>query len=229
MSSVYTPVALAAIVSLLVQTPVLAEDIKLSGQFTLATDSNSKGVSETKGNGQAGAVLTATRGLGFAALRYKNYKGSDGSDHQSGIALGLKGQTDSGYKWSSQIIYKVNLGAVAGSDNEAYEWQTDLSKSYGKNGLYFESVYSPDSSGSTKEALYIEVGATRELTDRLELSGGIGGRTMRPSRDYMAWNVGLSYALRDKTELDLRYYDTNRHEYSKGHGDRLVLALKQGF
>lgn len=229
MSPAYTPVALVAVFSILMQAPVLAEDIKLSGQLTVATDSNSKGVSETQGNAQAGVVLTATRGMGFAALRYKNYKGSDGSDHQSGIALGLKGQSDSGYKWSSQIIYKVNLGAVAGSDNDAYEWQTDLSKTFGKNGLYFESVYSPDSSGSTKEALYIEVGASRELTDRLELSGGIGGRTLRPRRDYMAWNVGLSYALRDSTKLDLRYYDTNRHEYSKGHGDRLVIALKQDF
>ncbi|MFT4089518.1 MAG: hypothetical protein QM645_02210 [Asticcacaulis sp.] len=229
MTTVFTPVALSAVFLLVLQSPALANEVKLSGQFTAATDSASKGVSETQGNGQAGVVLTATRGTAFAALRFKNYKGSDGSDHQSGIALGLKGQTDSGYKWSSQLIYKVNLGAVTGADNDAYEWQTDISRAFGENGLYFQSVYSPDSNGSTKEALYVEFGATRQLNEKIEVSGGIGGRTMRPARDYMAWNLGLSYALLPKTELDLRYYDTNRHSYSKGHGDRLVLSLKQAF
>jgi len=228
-SPVYSSLALATALTLLAQAPAQAEAIKLSGQLTVASDSNSKGTSETQGNGQIAGVLTATRGMGFAAVRYKNYKGSDGSDAQSGLALGLKGQSDSGYKWSSQIIYKVNLGAVSGSDNDAYEWQTDISKRFGRNGLYAQSIYSPDSSGSTEEALYVEVGATRQLSEHFKLSGGIGGRTLRPRHDYTAWNLGLSYGLRPATDIDLRFYDTNRHEYGKAYGQRLVLALKQSF
>ncbi|MDC7682511.1 hypothetical protein PQU92_04440 [Asticcacaulis sp. BYS171W] len=201
---------------------------KLSGQLTVATDSTSKGISETQGNGQIGGAVTATRGWFYASARYKNYKGSDGSDHQSGLAVGGKwklGQVN----LNSQIIYKVNTGARSGSDNDFYEWQTEASRTWGKTTLKGLSIWSPDSSGTTKRAGYYEIGVAQKVASKWTVSGGIGIRRLQPARDYTAFNLGTAYAMTEKTGLDLRYYTTDAKDYSKVHGDRLVLSLTQKF
>ncbi|WP_126419641.1 hypothetical protein [Asticcacaulis excentricus] len=201
---------------------------KLSGQLTAATDSTSKGVSETQGNGQVGMALTATRNWFYASARYKNYKGSDGSDYQSGLAVGGK-WTLGKATLNSQIIYKVNDGARPGSDTHFVEWQSEASRAFGRTTLKALTIWSPDSSGATQEAVYYELGAVQKLSDRWSVSGGLGERRTEPKRTYTAWNAGATLTLNARTTLDLRYYDTNRHEYSKAHGDRLVLALQRRF
>gem|GEM_PF-1206359 len=205
------------------------EGWKLSGQLTAASDSTSKGISETHGNGQLSGALTATRGKLYVSARYKNYKGSDGSDHQAGFALGGRWVAGPAINLNSQLIYKVNTGARSGSDNDFVEWQTEASRAFGNTTLKALSIWSPDSSGTTKEALYYELGLAQKLSKRLSLSGGIGERRTQPKRNYTAWNAGATVTLNDRTSLDVRYYDTNRHEYSKAHGDRFVVALQRKF
>ncbi|ESQ79830.1 hypothetical protein [Asticcacaulis sp. YBE204] len=204
------------------------EGWKLSGQLTAATDSTSKGISETQGNGQIGGAIMATRGWFYAAARYKNYKGSDGSDHQSGVSVGSKLKLGP-VSVNSQLIYKVNTGARAGSDNAFYEWQTEASRTWGKTTLKGLSIWSPDSSGTTKRAGYYEIGVAQKVSDKWTVSGGIGIRRLQPARDYTAFNLGAAYALTEKAGLDLRYYTTDKPDYSKAHGDRLVLSLTQKF
>lgn len=201
---------------------------KMSGQLTAATDSTSKGISETQGNGQVAVALTATRNWFYASARYKNYKGSDGSDYQSGLAVGGKWVLGKA-TLNSQLIHKVNMGARAGVDNHFVEWQTELTRPFGRNTFKALTIWSPDSSGATKEALYYEVGLSRKVSEALTLSAGAGERRVDPKRNYTAWNAGASVNLNARTTLDLRYYNTNRHEYSKVHGDRFVLALQRKF
>lgn len=200
----------------------------LSGQLTAATDSTSKGVSETQGNGQLSGAVTATRGWFYTSARYKNYKGSDGSDHQAGLAVGGKWKLGQ-VSLNSQIIYKVNTGARPGSDDVFYEWQTEASRTWGRTTLKGLSIWSPDSSGSTERAGYYEIGVAQKVSETWTVSGGIGIRKLQPARDYTAFNLGAAYALTEKTGLDLRYYTTDEREYSKGHKDRLVLSLTQKF
>lgn len=204
------------------------EGWKASGQLSAASDSTSKGISETQGNGQLSGALTATRGGLYLSARYKNIKGSDGSDHQAAVAIGGK-WTLSGVHLNSQIIHKVNTGARPGSDNDFVEWQTEASRAFGNTTLKGLTIWSPDSSGPTKEALYYELGLAQKLSARWSVSGGIGERRTQPKRTYTAWNAGATLALNDRTSLDVRYYDTNRHDYSKAHGDRLVVALQRKF
>jgi uncharacterized protein (TIGR02001 family) len=205
------------------------EGWKLSGQLTAATDSTSKGISETQGNGQLSGAATATRGGFYASARLKNVKSSDGSDYQSALAVGGRWTVGPDIHLNSQIIYKVNGGARPGSDTHFVEWQNEASRTFGRTTLKALTIWSPDSSGSTQEALYYELGAAQKLSDRWSVSGGLGERRTEPKRNYTAWNAGATLALNAKTSLDLRYYDTNRHEYSKAHGERLVLALQRRF
>ena len=205
------------------------EGWKLSGQLTAATDSTSKGISETQGNGQLSGAVTATRGWLYVSARYKNYKGSDGSDHQSALAVGGRWTVGPQIHVNSQIIHKVNTEARPGSDNHFTEWQTEVSRAFGDTTLKAMTIWTPDSSGTTKEAFYYELGAAQKLSERWSVSGGVGERKIEPKRNYTAWNAGATVSLNAKTSLDLRYYDTNRHAYSKAHGDRFVVALQRKF
>lgn len=205
------------------------EGWKINGQLTAATDSTSKGISETQGNGQLSGAVTATRGWFYSSARLKNVKGSDGSDHQTALALGGRWTVGPQIHVNSQIIYKVNTGARPGGDNRFTEWQTEASRKFGATTLQALTLWTPDASGSTKEAFYYELGVEHELSERWSVSGGIGERKIEPKRNYTAWNAGATVALNAKTSLDLRYYDTNRHEYSKAHRERFVVALQRKF
>lgn len=202
---------------------------KLGGQLSLSTDSASKGISETQGNGQVSTALTASRDWAYVSARLKSVRGSDGSDTQSALAVGGRWSVGPQINLNSQIIYKVNAGARPGSDTHFFEWQSEASRTFGRTTLKALTIWSPDSSGATKRAFYYELAAAQKLSDRWSVSGGLGERRTEPKRNYTAWNAGATLTLNAKTALDLRYYDTNRHEYSKAHGDRLVLSLQRRF
>lgn len=205
------------------------EGWKLGSQLSLSTDSASKGISETQGNGQVSVAVTASRDWAYVSARLKNVKSSDGSDYQSALAVGGRWAVGPDIHLNSQIIYKVNGGARPGSDTHFVEWQSEASRTFGRTTLKALTIWSPDSSGATKEALYYEVGLSRKVSEALTLSAGAGERRVDPKRNYTAWNAGASVNLNARTTLDLRYYNTNRHEYSKVHGDRFVLALQRKF
>lgn len=198
-------------------------------QISLASDSTSKGLSETQGNAQLSGVLTVTRGTLYVSARYKTIKGTDGSDHQAAMAVGGRWMVGPDLHLNSQIIHKVNTGARPGSDNHFVEWQTEASRAFGDTTLKALTIWSPDSSGSTQEALYYELSVAQKASKRLNVSGGIGERRTQPKRNYTAWNAGATVTLNDRTSVDLRYYDTNRHAYSKAHGDRFVMVLQRKF
>lgn len=201
---------------------------KSTGQLTIASDSTSKGISETQGNGQISGALTATNDWFYASVRAKNVKGSDGADWQSALAVGAK------WKWhgvsvNTQIIHKINHGARPGVDNRFYEWQTELSRTYDRTTLKLLTIYSPDSSGATEAASYYEAGVSQKLSDKWSLSGAVGTRKLKPARDYTAFSVGATYAFTDTASLDMRAYSTDAKDYSKAHGDRFVVSLQQKF
>ncbi|BEV11178.1 porin [Asticcacaulis sp. DW145] len=202
---------------------------KFGAQLGVATDSGSKGISETQGNGQVSAAVTASRDWAYVSARLKTVRGSDGSDDQSALAIGGRWSVGPDIHLNSQIIYKVNGGARPGSDTHFVEWQSEASRTFGRTTLKALTIWSPDSSGATKAAFYYELGAAQKLSDRWSASGGIGERRTEPKRTYTAWNAGATLALNAKMSLDLRYYDTNRHDYSKAHGDRFVVALQRRF
>ncbi|MDC7676014.1 TorF family putative porin [Asticcacaulis machinosus] len=205
-----------------------AGQINISGQINIGTEGVSKGISETDGNGQIVGALTASHKAFFVGVRAKNTTGSDGTDGQTQWFAGAKGDI-AGFKASLQLLYKTNNNARPGTDDDFYEWQSDISRTFDKTTVKYTAVYSPDSSGSTEEAWWHDVSVAQKLTDKWTLSGCVGIRRLSPERDYTGYNLGATYAVTKQTGLDVRYYDTDKHEYGKRFGDRVVLTLTQKF
>ena len=47
--------------------------------------------------------------------------------------------------------------------------------------------------------------------------------------DYTTWNVGAAYALTDTLAIDLRYHDTDEHDFGQIYESRAVASLKATF
>jgi hypothetical protein len=201
----------------------------LGGEIKVGSEGITKGISETEGNAQVVGAVTATYKPFFAGIRLKNVKGSDGTDDQTQWFAGAKGDI-AGFKASLQLLYKTNNNARPGTDDDFYEWQSDISRTFNKSTtVKYTAIYSPDSSGATEDAWWHDLSVSQKLNAKWAVSGGVGIRRLSPERDYTGYNLGANYAVTKATGLDLRYYDTDKHEYGKRFGDRLVLTLTQKF
>ena len=199
----------------------------VTGQLTVGTDGMSKGVSETDNAPQATGYIQASHGPFFAGIKVKNIKGTDGSDSQQEYSLGAK-EKAGGFSLGLQMAYKIKIGAK-NSQNEYVEWKGDVSRAFGNTTAKIEVEYSADSAGSTEEAIWIDASLAQKLSARWSVSGGFGARRLTPAKDYNAVNLGATYALLPATSLDLRYYDTDKHEYGDKNKPHLVLKLSQKF
>jgi uncharacterized protein (TIGR02001 family) len=199
----------------------------ISGQITVATDGMSKDTSETGNDPQGTAYIQAAHGPLFAGIKVKNITNSEGADSQQEYVLGVKGRK-AGFQLGLQAAYKIKVGAKH-TQNEYVEWKGSVSRSFGSTTAKVEVEYSPDSSGSTEEAIWVDASLSQKLTAKWSVSGGIGARRLTPAKDYNGVNLGVTYALLPATSLDLRYYDTDRHEYGEKNKPHLVLKLAQKF
>lgn len=230
MHSPFLPMAIAVVLTMLstVSAPVLGDAFfDLSGLISLATDGISKDTSETDENPQALLYLEAAHGAFFTGVRLKNIKGADGSDFQHEYSVGVKGNK-AGFQLGLQVAYKIKEGGSF-SDDSHVEWKGDISRTFERTTAKLEVEYSPNSSGPTKQATWVNGSLAYELTDKWNISGGIGTRKVRPSKNYNGLDLGVTYALFENTSLDLRYYDTDRHEYGRANEERLILKLTQKF
>lgn len=210
---------------------VRAEEAKpyftVSGQLSVATDGMSKNTSETDNNPQATAYIQAAHGPFFFGVKVKNVKGSDGSDSQQEYAFGVKG-AKAGFQLGLQAAYKIKVGAKH-SDSHYVEWKGDMARTFGNTTAKLEVEYSADSSGSTEEALFVEASLIQKLNAKWAVSGGVATRQVEPKKNYNSAHFGMIYNLLPKTSMDLRFYDTDKHEYGDRYQERVVLKLVQKF
>ena len=89
--------------------------------------------------------------------------------------------------------------------------------------------HSPDGTGSTDAWTWYEARVSWDFTDKLSGSTAIGRREQDNSIDYTGWNVGGSYALTPKTELELRWYDTDADVPGEQYKGALVAGINFSF
>lgn len=199
-----------------------------TGQVSAASDGMTKGISETDGNAQVVANITATHGPLFAGVNLKNVKTPEGADQQEQWFAGAKGKLG-GFDVSARVWLKINDYARPGTDSHFLEYQADVSRTFGKTTAKVLYLYSPDFYATTKQASWLEASLTEKLSPKWSVSGGYGVRTTKPKKNYNAWNLGATYAVLPRTSLDLRYYDTDQHDFGKKYDSRFVVMLTQKF
>ncbi|WP_155847513.1 porin [Asticcacaulis benevestitus] len=204
-------------------------DWQVSGALGVASEGVSKDVGETSDRGQFKGSIEAVHGPVFISASLRNLHEAGGIDGQQEYVLGLKGRAQ-GFDLAFGGGYKIKTNAPSGFDAHFVEWQADVSRTFASGTtVRVTDVYASDAPGATQGDNWIEAGLSQVINAHWSVSGAVGTRRLTPKNDYSAVNLGATYALLPRTKIDLRYYDTDRHDAGDAFKSRLVLQLMQNF
>lgn len=209
-----------------------AQDVtgpSVSWNGALTSDYVFRGVSQTSENPAISAGLDATFGDFYAGGWASNVDFGDDTDAEVDVYGG----------WRSELSgWTVDLGGVAylytgqpdGADYDYVELKAAASRAVGPATLGVVTYWSPDFFGASEdEATYLEANAAFAPADRWTLSGAVGRQWVSSDLDYTTWKAGVAYALTDHLALDVRYHDTDQHDFGEAYGARAVASLKATF
>lgn len=202
---------------------------KWSGQIGAASEGVSKDVAETAGRGQLRGAVEAAYGPVFLGASLRNLHEGPDVDSQQEYVLGTRGKL-AGFDLSFSGGYKIKGNAPSGFDANFVEFEGTIARTLSSGTtLRLTDVYTADAPGPARRDNFLEFGVAQVIDKHWSVSGAVAVRTITPKSDYTGMNIGVSYALRPKTSIDLRYYDTNQHDFGNDFKSRLVVAVTQGF
>lgn len=206
-----------------------ARSQEVAGNVALTSDYVFRGVTQTQENPAISAGVDATFGSFYAGGWASNVDFGDDTDAEVDLYGG----------WRSELSgWAVDLGGVAylyagqpdGADYDYVELKAAASRAVGPATLGVAAYWSPDFFGASEdEATYLEANAAFSPAERWTLSGAVGRQWVSSDRDYTTWNAGAAFALTDNLSLDVRYHDTDQHDFGDAYGARAVASLKATF
>lgn len=228
--------ALAALAAVALVNPAVAQSA--SGQsardawsFELGagTDNRSKNASKSGNDGYAfgSATWKSENGLFYAGPGFETIQ-AGGSNIEAEFVVGYQPEAF-GYRFDFNAVYKQRVGAQAGYDEVGVELTGNVSRSIGPASARLQVQYSPDAPGSTDTFTWVEGRVGWDFTNRLEGTVAVGRREQDGAPDYTGWNAGVTYAVTDTLDLDLRYYDTDAHTFGEQYEDALVAQVAYAF
>lgn len=213
---------------LLLASPAFAQDgASVSGNVALTTDYAFRGLSQTGGNPAVQGGFDYTNGMFYAGAWGSNIDFEE-LGAGSGIELDLYG----GFRpQAGQVTFDIGVigylypGVTDIQAGGGVEGELDYVEGYVKASIApaegatvgIAAFYSPEFTGETGEAYYLEANGSYAFSDRLSVSGAVGYQSIDDvsgvfagdfSDEYATWNVGASYAVHGIT-LDLRYVGTD--------------------
>lgn len=203
-------------------TTAIAQDV--SGQIGVATQYVGKGVGKSSDEPSLYGSVEATAGLFYGEIFASTAELSQGADAEIVTTIGVRPEF-AGFEFDLSAMNKDLPGSRPGVDANYMEYQADVSRTLGPVGARLRVNYTPDGSGGTREAWWIEGQASIALNDVTKASVGLGERTADGGADYLAWNAGVKRKLTDRLALDVRWYDTDGHRLGEPYEGRLVGSL----
>ena len=195
-----------------------------------ATEYVFRGVSQTDEDPQVFGGVDATIGSqGYLGVWATNVDFGDGTDFEYDIYGGIRPQLgpatlDVGF------IYYGYTDQPSGADWDYWEGKVGVSVPAGPATLAANVYYSPDFTGGTGDAWYYEASAAASIPNtKFTVSGGVGHQTIEEAGDYTTWNLGAGFQATDNLGFDVRYYDTDAHEFGKLYDSRFVASVKVTF
>ena len=213
--------------------PAAAQDAA-AGSWAFAvgagTDNRSKGASKSDGDAYVWgeAEWENASGLLYGGAGFQTIKSSSGSDLEVEAGFGVRPEL-AGFDLDLNATYKSQIDAVAGYDDTAWELTADVKRSIGPASGRVRFQYSPDGMGGTEAWTWVEARLGWDFTNKLEGTAAIGRREQDNSLDYTAWNAGVTYALTDNLDADVRYYATDADVPGEQYADSLVAAISLAF
>ena len=227
-----TTALLAAAATAAMSGAAFAQDespLDLSFNVGAATDYVWRGVSQTDENPQLSAGIDTTVGsLGYTGAWISNVDFNNGTDAEFDLYAGVKPQLGP-VSLDLGVIYYGYINAPTGSDQDFIEFKVAGSVPVGPATLGAGVYYSDDFFGGTGQATYFELNGSTPVAEKVSVSGAVGYQDVDYEGDYTTWNLGVGYALTDFLGVDLRYHDTDEHDFGDLYESRVVLGLKAAF
>lgn len=223
-----------AVLTVVLATPAAAQSgpsARDAWSFELGagTDNRSKDASKSGNDGYAfgSAIWQSADGLFYVGPGFQTIQ-AGGSNVEAEFVAGYQPEAF-GYAFDFNVAYKNRLDADAGYDQDAWEFTGNVSRSIGPASARLQVQYSPDAAGATEAFTWVEGRLGWDFTGKLNGTAAVGRRQQDNAPDYTGWNAGVTYALTDALDVDLRYYDTNAHRFGEQYEDALVAKVAYAF
>lgn len=222
--------ALAALAS-----PVLAQDApqvaggSWSFAFGAETDNRSKELSKTNGDASVWGLAEweSADGRFYASPSFETVD-AIGSDMELELTAGFRPQL-AGFDLDLSLAHKWYVDADPGTDDDSWEFTADVSRSIGPARARVRFQHSPDSIGASEGWTWVEGRIGWDFTPRLSGTASIGRREQETSVDYTGWNAGVTWALTDRLDFDLRWHDTDADVPGEQYKGALVAGIAAYF
>ena len=201
--------------------------------FGAATDNRSKDASKSDGQAYVWAQTewNSASSLVYAGAGFETIRSSTGSHLELEAGVGLRPDV-AGFDLDLNATYKQQVDADPGTDDDAWEFTADAMRSIGPASGRLRLQYSPDGTGSVEAWTWYEAQIGWAFTDRLQASAAIGRREQDNSDDYTGWNAGLTFAVTNSLEAELRYHATDAADVphaNERYSDSLVAGISVAF
>ncbi len=227
-SAVFGVAAIVGIIALGLCRPAEAQEV--SANVSLSSDYVFRGVSQTEGDPAVAAGVDLEHGVFYAGGWVSNisYAGDDETTLEGDLYAGFR-PTLGGFDMDFGVIGYL-YDDPSGSGYDYVELKAAASRAVGPATLGAAVYWSPDFFGATEdEATYVEANASFVPADRWTVSGALGRQFLSSDFDYTTWNLGAAYAVTENLALDVRYHDTDEHDFGDVYESRVVASLKATF
>lgn len=197
----------------------------------VASDYVFRGVSQTESDPAVSAGVDVTQGLFYvgAWAGSVSFAGDGDTDAEIDLYAGVQPELG-GFDWDFGVVSYFYAGQPDGADYDYVELKAAASRAVGPATLGAAIYWSPDFFGvSEDEATYAEINGAISPADKWTISAAVGRQWVSSDFDYTTWNLGAAYQLTDHLALDIRYFDTDEHDFGDAYDSRAVASLKAVF
>ncbi|WGM32592.1 TorF family putative porin [Brevundimonas sp. NIBR11] len=190
-----------------------------------------RGVSQTEEDPAISAGADVTTGQFYAGAWASNvaFPGDGDTDAEADLYGGFRPEV-SGWSLDLGVVGYLYAGQPDGADYDYVELKAAASRAVGPATVGAAVYWSPDFFGASEdEATYVEANAAVSPAEKWTISGALGRQVLSSDFDYTTWNFGAAYQLIDNLALDVRYHDTDQHDFGDIYGARAVASLKAVF
>jgi uncharacterized protein (TIGR02001 family) len=220
---------LAAVATIALGGMAQAEDAPtVTFNVGVASDYVFRGISQTDEAGQLFGGADVAYGKAYGGIWLSNVDFNNGTNMEYDLYAGYKPQVGP-VAMDVGVIYYGYANKPSGADEAYWEAKVAGSVPVGKGAIGAAVYYSPEFPFKTGEATYFELNGSVPLDDKWSFSGAIGHQSVVGPADYNTWNLGVGYAATSHIGVDLRYWDTDEHNFGKIYDSRVALAVKATF
>lgn len=213
------------------QTAVEPSSPSIAWNVAATSDYVFRGVSQTEEDAAISGGVDLTSGTFYAGAWASNvaFPGDPDTNAEIDLYAGVRPEF-AGWVWDIGAVGYFYTGQPAGADYDYVEARVAASRAIGPATIGAAVYWSPDYFGAAEdEATYVEANAAFSPAEKWTVSGAVGRQFLSSDLDYTTWNLGVARQLTDNLALDVRYHDTDAHDFGDIYGSRAVVSLKAAF